>query len=256
MPYQELLKQTGEWVNLIAAFVTIATFLGGIITFIGSIRQIAFQTAKVAADSPKIFSVIRLIQSTKKSTWGAFRNSTIIASIVILGYDVALVVGLVGALIIEKNQLIYSGLFGNLAVAKNQISFSGEMVVILILIIALPILLLLDVYKTELRLRRGERSRVFKWAEIEIIADYNSLLIRCFQVLSDIGARITHYNAVIGMVEAEFQRHIIVLEIRAFQNDRYTVYISSDCKKPTVKIDFGINQKIVNECATRLLGYR
>jgi hypothetical protein len=255
MTYQDLLK-TNDWINLIAAFITIASFLVGIITFLGTRGKSPSQIAKERTDSAKIFRITRLIQSTQKSTWEAFRNSSIFLSIMVLGYDVALVIGLVGTIVVEKYQPKYSGLFGNLVIENNQIIFSAWMIFVLTFIIAFPILLLINNYKTELRLIRGELSRVFKWAEIEIEADYDSLLIRCFQVLSDMGARITHYNAVIGVIQAEFPRNNIMLEIRLSQNDHCIVYVSSDSKSPTVTIDFGINQTLVNELTSRLLGYR
>ncbi len=219
--------------NLLAVFIAILNYLGSNV-------QTPLQTPRIPADSPKLFRIIRLIQSTSESTWGLIRNTSILVCIAILGYDVALVVGLFGAVVIEGHKEL----------------LNGGIIVIAIVLFVFPILSLRDDYKAELRLRRGERSRVFKWAEIEIVADYDSLLIRCLQVLSDMGARITHYNAVIGAVVAELPHNTITIEIRQLQDNRFQVYIASDSKLPTVRIDRGINQKYVNECATRLLGYR
>ena len=220
-----------ELIGLIAAVITIVNYFG--------LRwQKSFQIETVRVDAPKIFRIIRLVQSTGVETvWELIRDVSLLAWIVILGYDVALVV----ALVVEGNKEIFSS-FGFL--------------IILIVIIVFPILSLIDDYRTELKLRRGEPSKAFKWTEIEIVADYDTLLIRCLQVLSDIGARVTHYNAVIGAVVAELPRNKIVIEIRQLQNDHYTVYIASDSKMPSVRVDFGNNQKNVDECTKRLLGYR
>ena len=232
MTYADLLQPIKELAGLITAFITILKFLD-------SIGQTPFQAAKFPADSPKLFRIIRLIQSTSESAWRLTRNISIFVYIVVLGFDVALVVGLVGALVVEGTNM-----------------FSGGMIVILTVIFGVPIYSLIDDYQTELRLRRGERSRVFKWAEIEIVANYDSLLLRCLQVLSDMGARVTHYNANIGVFLAELRKSHLVIEIRQLQNDQYTVHITSDSNLPTVKVDFGINRKYVDECAKRLLGYR
>ncbi len=219
-----------ELIGLVAAVITILNYFG--------LRwQKSFQIETVRNDAPKLFRIIRFVQSTRAETfWESLRDVSHFVWIVILGYDVALVT----ALLVEGNEL-----FGNFS-----------FLIILIVTIGFPISSLIDDYRTELKLRRGEPSKAFKWTEIEIIADYDTLLIRCLQVLSDIGARVTHYNAVIGAIVAELPRNKIVIEIRQLQNDHHTVYIASDSKIPSVKVDFGSNQKYVDECTKRLLGYR
>ena len=231
MSNTELLQQIGLY---LAPLQVVVAIVSAIVNYVRSRRQIA----KTPADSPKIFGIIRLVQSTTDSVWELLRNSSIFVNILILGYDVALLVGLVGALVVEGNNLI-----------------DIKMIVILIVLFVFPILMLKDEYDVEVRLRKGERSRIFKYAEIEISADYSSVLTRCFHVLSDMGARITIYNVAKGIVVAELPGSNIEIKITPKQNDQYTVFISSDSKKPTVKIDFNINQKYVNECMTRLLGF-
>jgi magnesium-transporting ATPase (P-type) len=228
-------QMANNWANLIAAIIAIITF---IVTFLIPKGQKSSRKGKMS-DSPKIFKIVRLIQSSAQSTWELSRNGSIFANIIILSYAVALVVGAIGALLVDNNNL-----------------FNIKMIVILLILFILPISSLIEDFGAELKLRTGQKSSVFRWAEIEVIADYDSLLTRSFQVLSDMGAHITHYNQVVGVLEAEIQRSDIVLEIRMLQNGHYTVYISSDSKKITTAIDFGRNQKYVNECATRLLGYR
>jgi hypothetical protein len=234
--YSDILNQTSELATLVGA-------LFSIIIYFVSRSPTPLEKVKVPADSPKIFRIIRLVQSTTASVWGFLRSCSIFFNIVILGYGVALIVGMVEAYINEGTSF-----------------FSLGMIIILILLFTFPIISLKDYFKTELRLRSGKRSKAFKWAEIEIDADYNSLIIRVFQILTDMGARVTYYdvdyNTKFCTVEAEFPSHNIMLSIRASQDTSYMVYISSDNMMPTARTSIGTNQKIVNECATKLLGYR
>lgn len=232
MPNTELLQQISL---ILAPIQVVIAVIGAIINYIRSRRTIE----KVPTDSPKILRITRLVQSTTESSWELLRDISIFLNILILGYDVALVVGLVGALVVEGNNL-----------------FDIRMIVILIVLFVFPISILRDEYEVEVRLRRGEGSKVFKFAEIEVTADYDSLLFRCLQVLSDIGARTTNYDAVKGVMVAELPNSEVKIKITPLKGDQYIVYVSSDSKRPTVKVDFGVNQKYVNECTTRLLGLK
>jgi multisubunit Na+/H+ antiporter MnhE subunit len=234
--YSYILNQASELATLVGA-------LFAIIVYFVPRSHTPLEKVKVPADSPKIFRIIRLVQSTTALVWGFLRSFSIFFNIVILGYGVALIVGMVGAYIHDGTNF-----------------FSLGMIIILILLFMFPIISLKDYFETELRLRSGRRSKAFKWAEIEVEADYNSLLIRVFQVITDMGARVTYYdvdyNTKFCVVEAEFPSHNVILSIRALQDTSYMVYISSDNVMPTARTSIRTNQKIVNECATKLLGYR
>lgn len=234
--YSDILNQASELATLVGALFAI------VIYFVPR-SPTPLEKVKVPADSPKIFRLIRLVQSTTTSVWEFLRSFSIFFYIVILGYGVALMVGMVGAYIHDGTSF-----------------FSLGMIIILILLFMFPIIALKDYLETEIRLRSGKRSKAFKWAEIEVDADYNSLLMRVFQVLTDMGARVTYYDVDYDTkfctVEAGFPSHNIMLSIRALQETSYMVYISSDNVMPTARTSIGTNQKIVNECATKLLGYR
>lgn len=221
-----------ESIQIIAALMTVVMFLG----WLGQ-PIIPIRTAKVSADAPKIFKLMGLVQPTSRdSAWRLVRRISIFVSIVLLSLDVTMIVVM--------------------SVYGTNVIFCGGMVIFLIVIFMLPIYFLVDDYRTQLRLTRGERSTVYKWAELEVVADYDSLLLRCSQVLSEMGARITNYNAVIGMVLAELPKTNITIEIRKSESEHYNIYIASDSNLPSVKFDFGSNQKNVDVVVKRLLGHK
>lgn len=158
----------------------------------------------------------------------------------VLAYGIALFVGLVGALVAENNNL-----------------FTIANVIILAVIIAFPIWALGEDFGVELRTRHGLPSRVFKSAEVDLSGDYDTLMVRILQILSDMGAGVALYAPVIGHVKTEFPGHDFVVEVRKVPGDsNYRVLISSDSVPPTIRIDFGTNKRYVNEFAERLAGCR
>lgn len=231
MPYKDLVEQIKEWAGLIAATITILKFLF-------SIGQTSPLTLRSTFGSPKLFKIIRLVQTNTETIWVFLRESSIFVYISILGFSLALFTGLMGALIVQGENL-----------------FSGDIIFILALLFGVSMYSLIDDYRSEMRVQRGEHSRVHKQSQIEILADYDTLIIRCLQVLSDIGARITVFSSQTNLITAELPKNIIEIKIKQTQNELYIVNISSDSKLPSIRIDFGSNKKIVGECTKRLLGY-
>ena len=224
-----------ESLQTLAAVITVIMF---VVWLFQPFSHIGARKDTTPPSAPHILRLIRLLQPARReTTWRLVRRALIFLSVFLLVLDT----------IILRTFIIHG---------TGETSTAG-VVTFLVIIFGMPIFLIVDDYRTQRRVRRGERSRVFRWAEIDVVADYESLLLRCLQVLMDIGARLTNFSASIGIIQAELPKHNLVIEIRQIpMAEHYRVYISSDSSFPSVKFDSGANQKIVNDCVCRLLGYK
>lgn len=130
--------------------------------------------------------------------------------------------------------------------------FSPSSVFLLALMIGLPLYLLVSINVDERKIRRGIGSRVAERAELELSGDYKSMMERCQQALSAMGARIVNLDTKQGAIEAELKESKVTIQITETLDMHCKMLVVSDAILPSVLFDLGKNKRIVDDLIKRL----
>ena len=219
-----------EIITPIAAIITIIMFFVGAQLYL-PIHRIGSQRR----DKPILFRAL-ILKHTERSTsgWKLFKRLTITASLILLGG-----LGLTIYVIID-----------------NQANFDAGIIIVLIFLVALPLYLIYDITRSDRRLQEGKGSRVRKSSELKLLADYDTLIIRCQQALADMRAYTISMDSKKGDIEAALRNSKLNIQIRRIRGQQYKISITSDSHWPSVIYDFGANQKNLDEFSQRLLGLK
>lgn len=112
--------------------------------------------------------------------------------------------------------------------------------------IIIPILVFIDIFHWQRKQYKLGRSYVYKDKIVKLDGDKNNIFDVCFKIL-DTTPKSTILEAnKPKLVKALINGYIITITIRLMRNKKVAVHIESDSQWVTVKIDWGVNQRKVN----------
>ena len=141
---------------------------------------------------------------------------------------------------------------------KNKIDLAHftTLAIFLVIIASIAIWLLLDeLVFTSRRLQSGVGSRVAREANLSLSrkVSYTHLMSHILVALTNLGSDLIEVNYGTGFVGAQKGANKIDVQVTRRGRNRYDIKIVSDATLPTVRLDFGANERNVSNFIRELL---
>lgn len=152
------------------------------------------------------------------------------------------IISLIGAFLLLAfgSVVLYTWIAG---IIEPQID--PESIAFLVLIIGFPLYTLIDYFFIQPKYYKLGRSLVAKEAKIIVSNDADAVFDACYRVLGSMKATIRKAEKP-RLLKANIRDSVITMKIRRIKDSKVQVYILSDSKWLTVKLDAGANQRNID----------
>jgi hypothetical protein len=137
---------------------------------------------------------------------------------------------------------------------KTKVHWTSALIISLIVFTFIPVVSIVDDINSDLRFKNHEPSRVSKSCILHVCGTYQNIFFTSTQALSKIGATLKEVYQPYGRLSAEFGQSNIYVEIKNIIEGKYEIIIYVDSDLPSIRWDFGINQRIIDRFTQRFLG--